>query len=74
MIFSNNNKSADQTVVMHRLVSAFVVCKPLKTDFLTSRLTFCLLSIIFPKLTFTINSFKSSECRTVWVPIRPEVL
>ena len=32
-----NNKGADQTAHMCRLVCAFVVRKPLKTDFLTSR-------------------------------------
>ena len=32
-----NNKGADQTARMHRLVLAFVVCKPPKTGFLVTR-------------------------------------
>ena len=34
---SANNKGADQSVQMGRLVCAFVVCKPSETGFLKSR-------------------------------------
>ena len=32
-----NNKGADQTARLRRLVCAFVMCKPPKTDFLATR-------------------------------------
>ena len=45
MILSKNanNKGADQTVRMGRLVCTFDVCKPPKTGFLTSRPKYCML-------------------------------
>ena len=53
-----NNKGADQTVWMHRLVCACVVPQPPKTGFLASR-------PILPKLLMTMTKLAETE-----VPIR----
>ena len=41
-----NNKGADQTARMRRLVCACVVCKPLKTGFLALRPIFFMSSVV----------------------------
>ena len=52
-----NNKGADQTAHMHRLVCAFVVRKPRKTGFLASRPT--LLFIRLLKLCLVYSSMEA---------------
>ena len=74
-----NNKGADQTARMRRLVCAFVVCKPPKTGFLASRPIYlcCLFAwkdtlksivILEQNATFACSSF--NLCRPVAISIK----
>ena len=47
MIRKVNNKGADQTARMRRLVCACVVCKPLKTGFLASKGPYVIVPMFF---------------------------
>ena len=74
-----NNKDADQSAQMHRLVCIFIVGEPPKQVFSCLGPYFscfrCLLLTFFQNLPFqNILSGTLSECQTVWIQIRTGIL